>query len=73
MGTSRAATEDADKGVPAAFVLFEQKLFALRLAVSPPLIKWAQFEGLATHSGITKVRNVELIDFSVLNLCFDAA
>ncbi len=61
VGSMRAATEDADKGVPPAFVVFEQKLFALRLAVNPPLIKWSQFEGLANHSGISKREDLILL------------
>jgi hypothetical protein len=61
VGSIRAATEDADKGVPPAFIVFEQKLFALRLAVNPPLIKWSQFEGLANHSGITKREDLILL------------
>ncbi len=46
-------SDDLDKGVPPSFLVFEQKLFALRLAVNPPVIKWSQFEGLAVHTGIT--------------------
>ncbi len=47
--------------IPAAYVVFEEKLFALRAAVSPPVVTWAQFEALAAHSdlgGSDRVRSV---------------
>lgn len=39
-------------GIPLSFVMFEEKLFALRQTMALPFMTWEQFELLAKHSGL---------------------